>query len=81
MSSYSNIPKSILSSPSQVDKSDDVNTIRNAAKLNEIVNLNSVVNTQEMHQSRMKGLRKELQYLKETEWKYQPIDKYIGQNM
>lgn len=79
--SSSNIPKSIFSSPSQLDKSDDLSTVRNSAKLNEIVHLNSSLTVQEMHQNRMKMLRKELQYLKDNEWKFEPIDKYIGQNM
>lgn len=77
----SNTPKSFFSSPSQIDKSDDLITIRNSLKLNEIVQHNSSLTAQEMHQNRMKMLRKELQYLKENEWKFQPIDKYIGQNM
>lgn len=79
--SNANIPKSVFSSPSQLDKNDDLSTIRNSAKLNEIVNVNSTLSVQEMHQNRMKQLRKELQYLKDNEWKYQPIDKYIGQTM
>lgn len=31
------------------------------------------------HNKRLKMLRKELDYLQSTAWKYQPIDKYIGQ--
>lgn len=33
----------------------------------------------ELHQKRVQSLRKELEYLKATEWKYQPVDKYINQ--
>ena len=29
----------------------------------------------ELHQKRVQNLRKELEYLKETDWKYQPVDK------
>ncbi|KAI4497922.1 hypothetical protein M0802_007038 [Mischocyttarus mexicanus] len=31
----------------------------------------------ELHIKRVQSLRKELEYLKATEWKYQPIDRYI----
>lgn len=34
---------------------------------------------EESHQARMKTLREQLDYLKNTEWKYEPIEKYIGQ--
>lgn len=30
----------------------------------------------ELHQKRLQTLRKELEYLKATEWKYQPVDRY-----
>lgn len=33
----------------------------------------------EAHQKRLKTLRKELDYLKNSAWMYQPIDKFIGQ--
>ncbi|KAL7301889.1 hypothetical protein TKK_0005490 [Trichogramma kaykai] len=31
----------------------------------------------ELHQKRVQNLRKELDYLKSTEWKYQPTDRYL----
>ncbi|XP_055689637.1 uncharacterized protein LOC129793553 [Lutzomyia longipalpis] len=34
----------------------------------------------ETHAKRLHNLRKELSYLKKTEWKYDPIDKLIGQS-
>jgi hypothetical protein len=34
----------------------------------------------EEHLKRMKGLRKELDYLDKTAWQFDPIDKLIGQN-
>lgn len=33
----------------------------------------------EAHQKRLKVLRKELDYLKNSAWMYQPVDKFIGQ--
>lgn len=33
----------------------------------------------EAHQKRLKILRKELDYLKNSAWMYQPVDKFIGQ--
>lgn len=73
------IPKYVLSSPLQDEKGDDLNTLRNAASLHQMVNISVPIASQEMHQDRIKMLRKELEYLKETEWKYDSIDKYIGQ--
>lgn len=34
---------------------------------------------QENHLNRMQKLRKELNHIKETDWQYEPIEKYIGQ--
>lgn len=31
----------------------------------------------ELHIKRIQSLRKELDYLKATEWRYQPIDRYV----
>ncbi|XP_017761862.1 PREDICTED: uncharacterized protein LOC108552005 [Eufriesea mexicana] len=31
----------------------------------------------ELHLKRVQSLRKELDYIKATEWRYQPIDRYI----
>lgn len=33
----------------------------------------------EIQTDRMAELRKELAYIKETEWQYEPIEKHIGQ--
>lgn len=33
----------------------------------------------EIQTDRMTELRKELTYIKETEWQYEPIEKHIGQ--
>lgn len=34
----------------------------------------------ELHLKRVQSLRKELDYLKATEWRYQPIDRYLDQS-
>lgn len=78
MSNQYQIPKSVLSSPQQGDR-DDAATLRRAAMMHEIVNMNISLASQEIHQNRIKQLRKETEYLKETEWKYEPVEKFIGQ--
>ncbi|CAH2008310.1 unnamed protein product [Acanthoscelides obtectus] len=62
------------------DKSEDTTPFGKAVRCYEIVNTNAEGSIQDMHQNRIKSLRKELEYLKETSWKYDPIDKYIGQS-
>lgn len=34
----------------------------------------------ELHLRRVQSLRKELEYIKATEWRYQPIDRYLDRN-
>lgn len=34
----------------------------------------------EMHMKRLSNLRKELTYIKNTDWKYDPVEKQIGQS-
>lgn len=78
MSGHHQIPKSVFSSPQLEDK-DDTSTLRKAAIMHEILTVCAFTNPQEIHQNRIKMLRKQTDYLKETEWKYEPIDKFIGQ--
>lgn len=78
MSNQHQIPKSARSLPQQDDK-DDTTALRKAAMMHEIVNLNLLLSSQEMHQNRIKILRKQTEFLKETEWKYESVDKFIGQ--
>lgn len=33
----------------------------------------------EEHEKRMRDLRKQLDYINDTNWKYQPVEKYLGQ--
>lgn len=79
-----NLPKTVLLSPGQCVSSEDpqlspYSTVRNRAKFNEIVYVNALQGQEEAHQNRLKNLRKELDYIKSTAWKYDPIEKYIGQ--
>lgn len=76
----SNLPKAVLSSPGQNEANDDSSStaIKTSAKFHEMVKINCTQTFQELHQTRIKNLRKELDHLKETEWKYEPIDKYLG---
>lgn len=80
-----NLPKSVLSSPNQCETIEETqrshdNLIIGRATFNEIVRVDARECQQEAHQSRIKNLRKELEYLKSTNWKYQPIEKYVGQS-
>ena len=80
--SGSNLPKAILSSPSFSEEKFDGTSLSATLKQTryfEIVRTNAGQSLQDMHQNRIKNLRKELDYLKDTEWKYESIDKYIGQ--
>lgn len=79
------LPKSVLASPSQSATNEDsqmspYSLIRYRANFNEIVHVNVLQCQQEAHKNRIKNLRKELDYLKVTSWKYEPIEKYIGQS-
>lgn len=80
--SGSNLPKAILSTPSSQEEkceSPSVSSTLRHSWYYEIVRTNASQSLQDLHQNRIKKLRKELDYLKETEWKYENIDKYIGQ--
>lgn len=35
---------------------------------------------QENHLRRLHNLRKELNHIKDTEWRYEPIEKFVGQS-
>lgn len=80
--SGSNLPKAILSPPSSPEEKCEPLSLSSTIKLTryyEIVRSNATQSLQDIHQNKIKTLRKELDYLKETEWKYDPIEKYIGQ--
>lgn len=75
------LPNSVLSSPTRNESEDDSNllNVKTRAKFYEIITTSSKQSQKELHQNRIQALRKELDSFKESEWKYQPIDKYIGQ--
>lgn len=75
--SSSNLPKNVLSSQSPSNR--ETVSVKSMLKFHEFISENATATEYELHQNRMKNLRKELDFLKETEWKYQPIEKYIGQ--
>lgn len=72
------LPKTIISSPNQEERNEDPPTAVKSTRHFEIVRTNAEGGLQEIHQTRIKSLRKELDYLKETNWKFESIDKYIG---
>lgn len=84
--SNSNVPKCIQLSPAEAMKNSEeedklltsLPAYKNAELLM-LVQTNQEAIEQEMHQNRMRELRKELLYLEDTAWKYEPIEKYIGQ--
>lgn len=76
-----NVPKCILFSPAQEERNDDPSLAAlKSTKNYEIIKTNQDSSMQELHQNRLKSLRKELDHLKETAWKYEPIEMYIGQS-
>lgn len=85
----SSLPKTVVSSPSQIESqaSSALNSspsissdLLNRIKFEETVDKNrSQTLDKDAHQKRIKQLRKELEYIQNTAWKYQHIDTYIGQ--
>lgn len=76
-----NLSKSILIYPSQSEVNDEsiAVTVKSLAKFSETVQVQASQSIQELHQNRLKQLRKELDFIKDTDWKYESIDKYLGQ--
>lgn len=54
--------------------------LKSKAILNEETQVKAIQCHEEAHQNRIKNLRKELDYIKSTEWKYQPVEKLFGHN-
>lgn len=66
-----NLPKCILFSPSQEERNEDPSLAAlKCTKYYEIIKTNADSSLQELHLNRIKSLRKELDYLKETAWKH-----------
>lgn len=79
--SGSTLPKAVLASPSQEERIEDASLVAlRSSRYFEIVRTNAETSLQDMHQARIKALRKELDFFKESKWKYETIDKYIGQS-
>lgn len=73
MSSRLTVPKTIVATPPQEERNEDPFAIR-CSKHFEVVRTNAESGLQEMHQTAIKLLRKELDTIKETNWKYSSID-------
>lgn len=78
------IPQSVLQSPAFDEQSSkDLNNlgrITDLTEFNELVQKETDQTFTELHQNRIKSLRKELKFLKETEWMYEHLNKNIRQN-
>lgn len=73
MSSRLNVPKTIIATPPQEERNEDPFAIR-CSKHFEVVRTSAESGLQEMHQTTIKLLRKELDFIKETNWKYSSVD-------
>lgn len=77
------LPKSVLFSPGQSENNNNTSRttyslIRNRANFNEEVHVNALQCQEEAHKNRIKNIRKELEFIKATNWKYQPVEKFVG---
>ena len=85
--SSSSLSKTVLSSPGQSEsQASEISSsptssslIISRLKFEHSVDQTLSQMVRDGHNKRMKMLRKELDYLQSTAWKYQSIDKYIGQ--
>lgn len=73
MSSRLNVTKTIVATPPQEERNEDPFAIR-CSKHFEIVRTNAESSLQDMHQAKIKLLRKELDFIKATNWKYSSVD-------
>lgn len=73
MSSRLNVTHPVVSTPPQEERNTDPFAIR-CSKHFEVVRTNAESGLQEMHQAKIKSLRKELDFIKETNWKYSSVD-------
>ncbi|GLG97998.1 Uncharacterized protein GBIM_04639 [Gryllus bimaculatus] len=83
--SSTGLPKTVLSSPTQSES--QASELSTTSLNSELVHLKFehsfdqclLQMQRDAHNKRMKLLRKELDYIQVTAWKYPVIDKYIGQ--
>lgn len=73
------LAKAVLSSPNNQDEEKDPTKLMYSNRLFEFIRKDTNISVQEVHKNRIKSLRKELDYINETKWKYEPIEKYMGQ--
>lgn len=88
--SSSNIGKSVLLSAnnqpgrsqnsSEISSSSCTDLIENRLKFEHSIDQSVVLLHNKNHQKRLEKLREELNYLQETAWRYQSIEKILGQN-
>lgn len=78
------LPKTVISSPSQSE--DQITSLNNTSptilsrlKFEEAIDKNTTQIDKEAHLKRLKILRKELDYLQNTSWKYASVDNFMGQ--
>lgn len=85
--SLSGLSKTVLSSPGQSESQTSElsssptssSAILSRLKFEHSIDQNLSQLARDGHNKRLKTVRKELDYLQSTAWKYQSIDKYIGQ--
>lgn len=78
-----NLSRAVLSSPNQRENNEVPTSSRTLLllKFDALVHVNHTEDQREAHQKRLKNLRKELlDNFNNLSWKYQPIEKYIGQS-
>lgn len=87
--SSSNITKNVLlssntpqvrSQNSEISSTAPCDLFENRLKFEHSIDYNIASLQVDAHKKRLKKLRKELTYLLETAWKYQNIEKILGQN-
>lgn len=85
----SNISKNVLlsanspqvrSHTSDIASSSSCDLFENRLKFEHSIDYNIASLQIDAHKKRLRKLRKELNYLQETSWKYQNIEKILGQN-
>lgn len=70
----------VRSQNSEISSSAPSDLIENRLKFEHSIDHNIVSLHLDAHKKRLKKLRKELNYLQDTAWKYQSIEKILGQN-
>lgn len=79
------IPKALLASPSQSEQHSDIKTSQSSGvtlqqmKFGNILDQSISIFDKKAHAKRIADMRKELEFIQNTEWKYKPIEFYIGQ--